>query len=201
MKVPTQEALKHFLLLLLLPKPWDHLEHKEPSTDTKATAKFSSVHVPISRIWGRVLLKTPNQTSERNLKGARPAPGVRGTARVQESEAQQARRHRLGREDQAPSTDQWHSRRKDVAAWWDTGWVAEPVSVPCRPLQPSMNHAVARNLERPASLQPSSLLSTAHGSPFLIGLGVRVDATKNESPRCTCARLWVSISSTDIGLG
>lgn len=63
-----------------------------------------------------------------------------------------------------------------------------------------MNDAVARNLERPASLQRSSLPSTAHDSPFLIGRGVRVDATKNKSPRCTCAQLWASISSTDTGL-
>lgn len=51
-------------------------------------------------------------------------------------------------------------------------------SLPALPLQPSMNDAVARNLERPVSPQWPSLPPTAQDSPFLIGRIVRVDATK-----------------------
>lgn len=57
MKVQSQSALPKRLCNIssrFLVKPRDHLEHKEPSTDTKATVRFCSVHVPVSIICGHV---------------------------------------------------------------------------------------------------------------------------------------------------
>lgn len=90
MKVQTERTLprgSETFSFLPLTKSRGHLEHKEPSTDTKATAKFHSVHVPVSRTWGHVfLLQTASQTSEIHLKGTWPACGVPGTAYHQEWE-------------------------------------------------------------------------------------------------------------------